>query len=343
MLQHYENENEYTIALLAMQKDMIREYKNFVPYDINDKKLIQSFEATIGSKAPLYADIRNLRYFSAEEYRNTWFEGLISQTKKYDNIRKLMRNEILRIYAILFIERSFLNNKEKYQKEKIKKNECEIFLGNNNKVFGIFIAPRQAPDNEWYSYDVKKLKVKYNYLTLGQLVSEGILEGHIREDGKFNAQLIKITNFDDIRKFYDNFKKSGSPFEPAFIDEYIKYAISCTDWKNVPILLPEVRWNKKFIKHKYRVDYLIINYVNQNRLAIELSPVSTHLNENNLHSDWKRENDKRNDYLFEYGVPTITYTDDYLPDIATCFKKISNVFNVDKTEKLTFENIIAQL
>lgn len=340
MLQRFETETEYTRALHLMRPDMINAFKPFADELLTDEKLVQSFEAKIGCRAEAYAEIKSRSYSSVVAYREAWFRGLVNGGE--DKFRDMLKNDILREYTILFIERSYVKKPKKYSRIKLEKGDREIYLGDNKSVIGVFIAPRCSnfTGMKWCSYDLKGLKTKYDYLTLGQLKKEGYLKGNIEKEDEFEAKLIKVNTIKDIELFYSNFMRSGSPFEREFIDCYLKYIKEQTNWEQVPLLLPEVRWNKTSVYHKYRADYLIINYYTGKRLAIELSPNSTHLCGGNIKEEWIKENDKRNSYFFKYNVPTVTFTNAYLKNIQECFDMVKDMLTIPQKQTQSFEEII---
>lgn len=337
MLQRFETEKEYTAELHRQEKRMVMEYKKFYNEECSDEKLKRSFEATIGSKLEQYAGIKSKRFNSAADLRDAWFLGVVNDAT--DRIRKMLRNSILLEYAILFIERCYVKDPQKYNKLKLIQSDREIYLGDNNNVIGFFVAPQYMDNKGWHSYQLKGFNCNYNYLTLGQLKKEGYLQGMVDSSNRFVAKHIEVKDFNDIKKFYMNFEKSGSPFEKQFISCYLQYIKQQNNMENVPILLPEVRWNKNEYYHKYRVDYLIINYYTGKRLAIEISPNSTHLCGSDIKNEWIRENDKRNDYFFKYDVPTITFTEEYVHNIQKCFDLIKGIFEVCKEGRPSFEEI----
>lgn len=342
MLQKYETEIEYTNKLHELRKQVVLLYQKFVTEkDLSEEKYIMSFEAKVGSKADEFASIKSKRYVSASEFRDAWIMGLIESNNC--ELKEMMKNKILREYIVLLLERSYVKNPNQYTKYKLEISDRELYMGSNDNVIGVFIAPRKEKitNYEWRSYYLKGLKTKYTYLTLGQLKHEGYLIRKIIND-KFCAQLEKVHSLDDVVKFYDNFISSGSPFEKKFLNIYINYVKQKNDWTKIPMLLPEVRWGTKSVYHKYRVDYLIVNYYTGERLAIELSPDSTHLIGEDIKQEWIKENDKRNSYFFDYKVPTITYTNKYLENIDDCFKKIRGIFDQPIDQK-NYEELIRLL
>lgn len=341
MIQKFETDEEYTNELHRQEKQMIIEYKKFYDEECSDKKLKMSFEAKIGSKLDDYAKIKSKRFYSAADFRDAWFFGVVKYAT--DDIKSLLRNPILREYAIVFIERCYIRDPKKFNKLKLNQSDREIYLGENKNVIGFFVAPEYTDMQGWHSYQLKGLKCKYNYLTLRQLIQEGYLKGKIDSSNEFVAEKVEVRDFNDIRKFYMNFEKSGSPFEKKFINCYLNYVKQQNNWKDVPILLPEVRWNEKEFYHKYRVDYLIINYYTGKRLAIEISPNSTHLCGSDIKKDWIKENNKRNSYFFKYDVPTITFTEEYVHNIQGCFDAIKGIFEVYEEVQPSFEEIIKWL
>ena len=56
-------------------------------------------------------------------------------------------------------------------------------------------------------------------------------------------------------------------------------------------------------------------------------------------NEWKKENDKRNSYQFDYKADTIIYTSEDLKDIENCFSRILYIFETSE-RKLKYEEII---
>lgn len=342
MLQKFEKVGDYDKALKALEHSVIERYTKYCK--ISDKTdPLKSFHSILGSYADRYTHIKTNEFKSASEYRDAWFQGLIKDNNS--ERKKLFKDEILRNYAVLFLERSYLRNIHKYSRLPLKDYDREIYLGKNDACIGIFVSPTNNND-KWESYKLKGFSAKYEFLTLKQLMYEGYLKGVIIND-RFKAEHIHVTKFSDIVAFYDFFKHfSKSVFENIFIDCYINYLKQQNNWIEIPLLLPEFRWGNQKTYHTYRMDFLIINYYTGERLAIELSPYGTHmdLNTRNNKEQWVYENKKRNDYFLNYRVPTVTFTDYDLKNVQDCFDLIKGAFVMkSRAEKSSFKELIKQL
>lgn len=344
MLQKYEEVSEYKHALEKMAPGVIACYQKYCDKTTSNE-LLSSIQAIIGSKADTYAKIKDRTYLSPSEYRDAWFEGLIKSNDS--KLKVIMKESILREYAVLPLEYSFLNHKKEYTRRKLEPMDREIYLGKNNFCIGIFIAPQyNKQKSAWESYSLKGNKVKYEYLTLNQLLYEGFLSGCISND-TFVAKKVSVENLNDITNIFVQIKNNSvSDFEKQFIDCYIEYIHSYNAWWKIPIMLPEYRWGKQKNYHTYRADYIIVNYYTGERLAIELSPFSSHMDKSREESrlQWIKENNKRNDYFFKYRVPTITFTDDDLTNVQNCFDMVKQILYIPaETKKQRFEDLVRLL
>lgn len=68
-------------------------------------------------------------------------------------------------------------------------------------------------------------------------------------------------------------------------------------------------------------------------MGIELSHAGNHINQKTIKEDWINENHKRNLYLETAKIPIITFTDDQLRDIQTCFEQIKYIFEPEKSKR----------
>lgn len=297
----------------------------------------QSLDAKIGSKDVEFANIKRLSFDTAEQFRNQWLLGLYESTN--EELKSLFRDKYIRNYILLLLERRFLKKRKMYEKIKLREYEREIYLGENNCVFGVFIAPINI-DSEWKSYYLKGLKTPYAYLTIGQILNEGILKGTINTKSFYEASLISVSTREDIIDIYNVFIEKASSYERKFIEEYIKMLHHEEKWEEIPLLLPEVRFDGIDFKHKYRIDFMIINMISGKRIGIELSPYITHMQDRET---WGKEMSKRNEYLEKYNIATITFTDKQLGDIEKCFEQIKDYFFPMEMNDIKYEEIIKKL
>lgn len=108
-----------------------------------------------------------------------------------------------------------------------------------------------------------------------------------------------------------------------------------TDRPNdVPFLIPELRYAGLDTKHLYRLDFSILNSHTMEYVGFELSPQSSHMavsgikgkKQNDVNEElklkWNKEVTKRNKYFLDYEITTITFSDDDLNDISSCFSVV---------------------
>lgn len=139
---------------------------------------------------------------------------------------------------------------------------------------------------------------------------------------------------------YKIFIEKASSYERKFIKEYINMLQYEEKWKEIPLLLPEVRFDGVDFKHKYRIDFMIFNMISGKRIGIELSPYVTHIQDNKT---WEKEMAKRNEYLKKYNIATITFTDKQLENIGQCFEQIKDYLFSMEIKNIEYEEIIKKL
>jgi len=62
-----------------------------------------------------------------------------------------------------------------------------------------------------------------------------------------------------------------------------------------------------------------------------------------LSTKWDKEMGKRNKYLSQFDITTITFSDSYLADIASCFKVMEDYLAKRPAEKISLEEQIVEL
>lgn len=104
----------------------------------------------------------------------------------------------------------------------------------------------------------------------------------------------------------------------------------------VPLLIPELRYEGRATKHKYRLDFCVINPISMQKTGFELSPWSTHgeltgtkgktQKEINAEAsaNFEKEMKKHKQYYKRYGIFSLVYTDTDLSDIDAVFAHIED-------------------
>ena len=116
---------------------------------------------------------------------------------------------------------------------------------------------------------------------------------------------------------------------------YCAYVRSQQKPENTPLLIPELRYRGKEKKHKYRLDFCVIDPVTLEKVGFELSPWSTHgllaatakktqkqINAEAL-KNFEKEAQKLRDYFQKRRITTLIYTDEQLADTEKVFEEIS--------------------
>jgi len=109
------------------------------------------------------------------------------------------------------------------------------------------------------------------YWTIGHILATGLVV-----DG--DPVPMSFANVDEYLNFFQKVlvRPSGSVYERQIAKLYAEYVKVQDKPEEVPLLFPELRYNGKAKKHKYRLDFCIINPVTLNKVGTELSPWSTH-------------------------------------------------------------------
>ena len=106
--------------------------------------------------------------------------------------------------------------------------------------------------------------------------------------------------------------------------------------ENIPLLIPEFRYEGIDVVHKYRLNFTIIEPNDLNKIGFELSPWSTHgqlkgtksmtqkaINEK-ASANFEKEMKKHKSYFKKHGIFTLIYTDEDLKDTADVFEDMKN-------------------
>jgi hypothetical protein len=162
---------------------------------------------------------------------------------------------------------------------------------------------------------------------------------------------------DDFLNFYQAILKriSNSIYEKKIFDLYSDYILASANPLAEPLLIPEFRYDGLNKNHKYRLDFTILSSHTGERIGFELSPQSSHMSvsgittktqvdmNKDLAKKWGHEMTKRNEYFQQYGITTITFTDEQLKDINHCFDTMKYYLMKRKTVQKSVQQLISEI
>ena len=143
----------------------------------------------------------------------------------------------------------------------------------------------------------------------------------------------------DYLNFFVNVivRNSGSKYEMEIAEHYRQFVLNHERPENIPLLIPEFRYEGIDVVHKYRLDFTIIEPNDLNKIGFELSPWSTHgqltgtkrmtqaeINDK-ARSNFEKEMTKHKNYFKKHGIFSLIYTDEDLKDTSNIFNDITTV------------------
>ena len=309
------------------------ELKILLPQVLEDTGLPSeaSLNATIGSKNDEFFNLSIEVINTPEEFRNKWLKGLKAQAlstrlSKYKWLLDAIEtHESFKKYLMLFLERSYLNHFDELSKNRPDPSQSEIWIGQTNANYGLLVTPRFKNGN-WENDKSEIRTFKYGYWTIG----------HVMETGLVIPGKNKIFEFSDVDQYLLFFtdtlvRNSGSNYEYEIAEHYSNYVKSSDNPLDVPLLIPEFRYLGLEKKHKYRLDFLIVNPFTFSKVGFELSPWSTHGKMSGLKEmtqlainkmaldNFEKEMKKHRSYFKKHDVVTLIYTDEQLQDCEKLF------------------------
>lgn len=349
---------EEKLRLKELDKQITSELEGFLPTVLslfsNEKRRqcsVHSLHGTIGGKNNTYTDIVHNNFSDPNDFKTRWLKGLIEYIKKtsYTPLSNLMKNKVFQKYTLLFLERNFYRNL--FERTRIKPDESlwTIWFGGGKFMWGLIIAP-DLRDGVWTN-DVSEIRrVQYMYWTIGHVLTTGLIDPENNEHFTFSG-------INDLIAFYQSILKrvSNSLYEKEIFDLYVNYLKKSDEPLQEPFLIPEFRYAGLANAHEHRLDFTILNSHTMELIGFELSPTSTHMSVSNmkdktqkevnaeLSEKWNKEMAKRNKYFENFGITTITFTDDNLIDIPNCFNKFEQYLSNRPAEKLNLEKQLKEL
>lgn len=290
-----------------------------------------SVNATIGSKSDEFFNLKTDVIRSQDEFVSGWISGLRRSVDRGDSLancrlyRYIEESAAFKKYLILFLRRSYLKHFEELAKNRPSPADAEVWIGQQNANYGLLVTPR-FKEGQWENDKSEIRAFKQGYWTVGHVMATGLV---IPDKDK----IFKFADVEQYLLFFSDtlVRNSGSQYEYAIAERYCEYVRNQKDPLSVPLLIPEFRYRGKDKKHKYRLDFLIINPYTLDKIGYELSPWSTHgylrktkgltqAEINDMARDnFEREMKKHRDYFRKHDIFCLIYTDSDLKDCDRLF------------------------
>lgn len=331
-------------------KDELRE---LLPTVLNetDATSEESLNAKIGSKHDEFFDLKQEVILSQDEFINKWLQGLKGAAANHGSaaytwiLNNIKKSPSFKKYLLLFLKRSYLKRFEEFSRNRPNPSESILWIGQENASYGLLVTPRFT-NEEWENDKSEIRKFDHGYWTIGHVLKTGLVIPKKDKTFKFNDIEQYLLFFTDTLV-----RNSGSGYEYAIAEQYADFVRESENPLDVPLLIPEFRYRGLEKKHKYRLDFLIINPYTLNRYGIELSPWSTHgylsktkdLTQKKINEiaqgNFEKETKKLRDYFKTHGIYTLVYTDEQLANCAELFRReIAPLLKAEKpSNQLSFQ------
>lgn len=292
-----------------------------------------SLNAIIGSKTDEFIDLKNEVISSPEEYIILWRDGFkqhLSKNSKfrtsYDDLFDTIKaSPSYQKYLNVFLRRSYLKHYEELYRRRPSTDEAEIWIGENHADYGLLVTPRYS-NGKWENDRSEIRHFKPRYWSIGHVVTTGLVVS-----GK--NVVMPFPTVDDYLRFFEHVLVRGtaSPHQKAIAKLYVDFVKTTVNPMDVPLLIPEYRYEGQVAKHRYRLDFTIIDPDTMDKIGFELSPWSTHgqlkntknktqkaINEE-ASENFEKEMRKHKSFFKKHGIFSLIYTDSDLKDIDAVF------------------------
>lgn len=206
--------------------------------------------------------------------------------------------------------------------------EAEIWIGQNSADYGLLVTPRFANGN-WENDKSEIRHFKPRYWTIGHVLETGLVI-----PGKNST--IPFADVDSYLNFFENVivRHSKSKYQINLAERYSAYVSALPDPANVPLLIPELRYAGRMAKHKYRLDFCVIDPLTMQKTGFELSPWASHgeltgtkgksqkVINAEASANFDKEMKKHKDYYHQHGIFALIYTDADLADMGRVFADV---------------------
>jgi len=316
-------------------RDLTARLNSLCPDALNETGIasLQSLNAIIGSKHDKFFNLRDDVFLSPDDFVARWLSELdrLSNDGHISSItisNHMKRSKKFTEYLRTFLKRSFLIHFHEWSRVRPKIQDAEIWIGQRNANYGLLVKPRFA-NGQWENDKSEIRAAPFNYWTIGHVLKTGLVM-----PSKDN-EVFKFKTVEDYFLFFESVivRASGSQYEIEVADCYKKFVLAEKNQNDIPLLIPELRYDGLAIKHKYRLDFTIINPYTQQKVGFELSPWSTHgylaktkemtqaeINEA-AKNNFEQEMRKHRDYFKKFNITVLIYTDTNLKDCRKLFEE----------------------
>jgi hypothetical protein len=239
----------------------------------------------------------------------------------------MKENKELQQYIVLFLKRSYLTHFEELSKNRPTVEAAELWIGQQNANYGLLVTPR-FKGGAWENDKSEIRAFTKAYWSIGHVMETGlVIPGH--------NKIFRFSDIDQYLLFFQDtlVRNSGSKYEYEIAGHYCAFVKSHKTPELVPLLIPEFRYAGLLPKHKYRLDFLIINPYTLNKVGFELSPWSTHgylkkiggLTQKRINKmaadNFAKEMCKHRAFFKKYNIFCLIYTDEELKDTESLFNE----------------------
>lgn len=280
----------------------------------------QSLNAIIGHKTDFVIDLKNEVINSPEHYVLLWTEGFKAVLDHDDDpsfrwlFKQVKRSPALKKYLDTFLRRSYLKHYEELHKKRPRVEEAEVWIGQNHANYGLLVVPRFA-HGQWENDKSEIRHFRPKYWSIGHVLETGL----VVPDKK---SVMPFSSVEEYLRFFEHVlvRGTGSSHQRKIAAMYAEYVRDSDDPEGVPLLIPEYRYDGREAKHKYRLDFCIVDADTMDKVGFELSPWSTHgklstkgKSQKQINAEaqgnFEREMAKHKSFFRKHGIFALIYTD----------------------------------
>lgn len=317
---------------------------------------LPSLHAVLGGKNAKFIDIKTRVMTTPEEFYTEWLLGLEKYIDdrggidaRYSPLLDLICSDTkVEEYVRTFLMRTFLRHAGSLSKNRPADSEAEVWLGPNNANYGLLVTPR-FKNGGWENDKSEIRHFSEPYFTISHVLKTGLVIPSKPKQQRF-------ADIDAYLTFFENtlVRLAASKYQNEIAERYVEHVGRAAEPEKVPLLLPEVRYSRD-TKHRYRLDFMVIEPATMMRVGFELSPWSTHGRlAGTGRKTQKQINDeasinraaelgKLRDYFLDQGVSTVTFTDAELREPDSVFRAIAKYLRAPKTRTQQHAEVMARL